>query len=368
MKNKACCYCRIWFIAPLFGVIFATLGSPAYAHDPLEDDSEQEQHHHKDHHDEYSELNASNYRRDVAAARELVLAFRETGDDQSLDEAWELLEPAVKSATSDSESLVAAAFVAQSRHQFDYALRLINRSLAINTSNDEAWLLRASIHLVRGEADEASAACSQLRDVPPIVVLTCKARVALASGDHHVALLRLTAVLDIADAERLPADLLAWTFSVAGDLAVADGAAQQALELYRSSLGLAERTQVRAALVDVLLSEGDYDAARRSLESGTDALPLLVRQLIVAKKLDRLATVQPLVAKIQLEFEAWITDKDWLHAREMARFFLDVVERPDLARRLALINLELQQEPEDCLLERRTRPEVVSYLRTLPQR
>ena len=36
------------------------------------------------------------------------------------------------------------------------------------------------------------------------------------------------------------------------------------------------------------------------------------------------------------------------------RFFIDVVDRPALARRLALINISLQQEPEDLLLERHT--------------
>ena len=50
----------------------------------------------------------------------------------------------------------------------------------------------------------------------------------------------------------------------------------------------------------------------------------------------------------------WIANEDWLHAREMTRFFIDVVDRPTLARRLALINISLQQEPEDLLLERHT--------------
>ena len=63
-----------------------------------------------------------------------------------------------------------------------------------------------------------------------------------------------------------------------------------------------------------------------------------------------------MLLKVREEFTEWIADEDWLHAREMARFYIDVDDRPDLARRLALINLDLQREPEDERLERRTRP------------
>ena len=51
----------------------------------------------------------------------------------------------------------------------------------------------------------------------------------------------------------------------------------------------------------------------------------------------------------------WIAAEDWLHAREMARFYLDVVERPALARQLAEVNIKLQREPEDIRLFERTR-------------
>ncbi len=38
------------------------------------------------------------------------------------------------------------------------------------------------------------------------------------------------------------------------------------------------------------------------------------------------------------------------------QFFIDVVDRPALARRLTLIYIGLQQESEDLLLERQTAP------------
>jgi len=70
--------------------------------------------------------------------------------------------------------------------------------------------------------------------------------------------------------------------------------------------------------------------------------------------------LESVLAQVQSEFNIWIANKDWLHAREMTRFFIDVVDRPDRARRLALINVSLQREPEDLRLEKRTRLPVTS--------
>lgn len=335
--------------ALLFALMVLSMFSQARAHDPLH--SKRGHAHDTDHPVSHVLLAAA----DIGKARALVLAFRETGDDRNLDKAWAELSPALDRPGVDAETLVTAAFVAQSRHEFARADGLLERALHINPRNNEARLLRASIHLVRGEAAAAGRACGQLQDVTPLVFLTCKARVAAATGDHAPALTRLSGVLNAIDLQRLPSDLAAWSFSVAGDLAAAAGESRQAVTYYRRSLKLAERTQVRAALVDVHLSESDYDDAWQALESGSQALPLLVRQLITAKRLGRLHELQTELTTVQLEFEEWIAQEDWLHAREMARFFIDVIEKPALARRLSLINIGLQREPEDLRLEYRTR-------------
>lgn len=333
--------------------------APALGHDPLENDHERQ--HSTDH---IGHHNRSDELVDLSDVRAMVVFFRETGDDRYLDDAWTILEPALEAGSTHPETLIAASFVAQSRHEFEYAVKFITKALAIKNNNDEGWLLLASIHLVLGDEESAAMACRQLRNVPLVVLLTCKARVALATGDHEIALERLNAILKVSDSQHLPLDVLAWSYSVAGDLAVAAGKPEQAMTLYRQSLTLAERTQVRAALVDALLSEAKFEIAWQELEESSLALPLLVRRLIVAKRLDRIHELQPTLSKVRQEFEVWIAREDWLHAREMARFFIDVLDQPDLARRLALINIGLQQEPEDQRLERRTRPVATSQSRT----
>ena len=284
--------------------------------------------------------------------RELLLAFRRSGDDHHLEHAWALLEPALSNDGNNPDPLVEAAMVAQSRHQFELALTLVERALSMVDNHDQAWMLGAAIHLVRGNADQAEHFCRQLRYVPLLVNVTCRARASVARGNHEEALGILTALLDSPAADALNPDWLAWSLSVAGD-AAAPLDAQQAESLYTQSLEAAESTQVRAALVDTLLADDRPGDAARVLDAGADALPLEIRRMIVDKRLGR-DSAATRIADVDHEFRHWIGEGDWLHAREMARFYLDVLEQPDLARRLAEINLTLQREPEDLLLASRT--------------
>ena len=87
---------------------------PAFGHDPLQDEND---HHAEQDNNVHRHVNLSDL-------RALVVSFRETGDDRHLDEAWTLLEPLLESASADPETLITASFVAQSRHEFDFAVHL----------------------------------------------------------------------------------------------------------------------------------------------------------------------------------------------------------------------------------------------------
>lgn len=290
--------------------------------------------------------------------RGLIRTFRQTGDDRQLDRAWVTLEPRLETATVDT--LLDAAVVAQSRHDFDLALELIDRALATRRSNDQAWLLRAAIQLVRGDVEDAAHACRELRSSALLVTVTCRARVHTARGDNVRALQVLSAVLSAVDASGATGESYAWALSAAGD-AAAPVDARRAIRLYEQSLAIVDSTQVRAALVDVLLAENRLEDAYRVLPAATRALALQVRRMIVSRRLaetgdhlDPARESEHAVAAADHRFRHWIADEDWVHAREMARFYLDVVDEPKLARRLAQMNLSLQREPEDVLLAQRT--------------
>ncbi len=335
----AVCRIRLALVVALFG-----FAQPSLAHDPLRGD-----------HDTHSHgvTRAQPNHVGPTRVRDWIVEFRKTGDDRFLEEAWASLEPGLDSPGTDEETLIAAAFVAQSRHQFDRALGLVDRALAGRPDNDEAWLLAASIHLVQGDLPAATRACARLRDVAALVIVTCKSRVAAAGDAYRDAYDVLTRLLALPVSHGLSDDVLAWSNSVAGDLAVAQGRPQEAVEHFRRSLSLAERTQVRAALVDVLLAEGRNRAASEASAGDADALALVVRRLIAERRLNGADHLEREVDRLDAEFSRWIAAGDYLHAREMTRFYLDVRHRPELARRLAQINLALQKEPEDARLAAR---------------
>ncbi len=105
---------------------------PAFGHDPLSDEHEYSR---SDHHSEHDDN--SHQRVNLSDVRALVVSFRESGDDHHLDEAWTLLRPALVAASPDPETLIAASFVAQSRHEFEYAVKLITKALTIKDNNEE---------------------------------------------------------------------------------------------------------------------------------------------------------------------------------------------------------------------------------------
>ncbi len=287
---------------------------------------------------------------------ELVERFREDGDDRPLQQAWKSIAPALQQpggATADR--LLEAAFVAQALHRFDTALHLTDRALALDGGNDQAWLLRASIALVRGEAAAARAACRRLTQVAVVVIAACHARGVEQPAQQRAALQRLDALLATPAAGRLTPRLRAWVLSVAGDLATGLARTDTAVARYSASLALAESTQVRSALVDVLLGDGRLRQAETVLGEGSAALPLAIRRYIVARRLGRCDDIRADVAATDREFRRWIGAGDWLHAREMARFYLDVLDDRPLAKRLAQVNLAVQREPEDLRLAQRTR-------------
>jgi len=252
----------------------------------------------------------------------------------------------------DVDELIYAAVAAQARHDFVSALDLTRAALDRRSDNDQALLLLASIHLVRGEADEAAAACRQLVSLHALSILTCHARVALARNDFDAINRKLESLLAVSAQLHLSAAELAWSFSVAGDLAVASHEQEKALRYLTDSLTLVDNSQVRATLVDVLIENREFDRATEVLAEGEQSLALRVRRLLVGLRQETVNDDG--IARLDQMFQAWIAEDNWQHAREMSRFYFDVLDRPELAFRLAKINIKLQREPEDFRLLAKT--------------
>ncbi|MEL7313094.1 MAG: hypothetical protein AAFN07_16375, partial [Pseudomonadota bacterium] len=241
--------------------------------------------------------------------------------------------------------LLTQAHAEQARHNFDHALELVDQHLAAAPSDDAARLQKVALHLIRGEFPSAKAACRQLERVSALVVVTCHARVAHAQDAGQRFVEPLTALVNGSELGTLPHELRAWSLSVAGDLATSAGRIDEAQDLYQRSLAEHENPQVRAAWVDLLIAAGEWQTASATIGSKPESLTLRVQRLIVAKTLE--LDVADEIVSMDRQFQRWWDAGDFEHAREMARFYLDVIGDSDRALTLARINATLQHEPED---------------------
>ena len=286
----------------------------------------------------------------LAAALELatleIQRARELGDPRHLGRAQAALAPWWDAPDAPAGVLILRATIEQSLHDFDAALRTLDRALAAAPDSPQAWLTKAVVLTVRGRYDEARASCDALERIEPspIAVAVCKASIASVTGDARGAYDRLRA---IAQSGRLTPDEEAWVLSSIGEIAERAGLAREAEEAYRHTLALdASDTYTRSALADLLL-----DASRGAevvpLVAGREANDALLLRLALAEKQAGL----PFAAhdkELADRFEASATRGDVVHRREEARFWITM--RGDAPRALALAkaNWEVQREPWDA--------------------
>lgn len=240
---------------------------------------------------------------------------------------------------------LAEAHAEQARHNFGRALELVDRHLAAAPNDDAAWLQKVALHLIRGEVLPAKAACRRLGRTAVLVVVTCHARVAHATDAGQRFIEPLAALVNGPELDALSAELRAWSLSVAGDLALAADRVDEAQRFYQRSLAEHDNPQVRAAWVDILIAQREWTTASAMIGSNPPSLTLQVQRLIVEKAVG--SEIAKEIASMDLQFQQWWRDAEFEHAREMARFYLDVVGDSDRALKLARINATLQHEPED---------------------
>ena len=116
-------------------------------------------------------------------ARGAIEASRATGDPRYLGQAQAALAPWWTVADAPAPALLLRATIKQSLHDFEGALRDLDRLLARHRATAQARLTRATVRTVLGRYDDAIADCDALEGVAPaLVTAVCRADVASRSG------------------------------------------------------------------------------------------------------------------------------------------------------------------------------------------
>jgi tetratricopeptide (TPR) repeat protein len=282
----------------------------------------------------------------LALSRLDIELSRARSDPRYLGYAQAALAPWWGLASPPSDVLVLRATIRQSSHDFDGALRDLDRVVESDPGNAQAWITRSVVLAVRGHYDEAKASCAPLaRLAPALVSAVCESSIDAVSGSAGPAYDRLEAAIRTSPSLS-PAEE-GWAISTLGEIALRLGRADDAERSFKRVLALdPDDPYVLGAYADVLLDAGRPAEAAALTRGRTDNDGLLLR-LALAEAAVGAADADTHAELLGARFDASRQRGDVVHRREEARFVLSLRRDPAAALKLAQANWDVQREPWD---------------------
>jgi hypothetical protein len=272
---------------------------------------------------------------------------RKTRDARYFGRAQALVEPWLARTDAPSRLLVAAADLAQQRHEFSEAHRLLDRAVAAQPTNLSARLSRANLALLTGRfaaaRDDCRAVLAAGATLPGTI---CHAAAMTGPGSLGRARRLLAAI----DDGRVPAPLASWLLLTQADLALRDDDSSAAVRLLQRARALdPAHEETRARLAGALLERGEPVRALALTRGEDAALVLLVARLRAATSID-----DGVAATARRDVDAWLDigrrRASTAHLREEGELALHVDGDAGRALALARRNFGLQKDTPDLRL------------------
>lgn len=294
----------------------------------------------------------------AALAKDYVLRARRDGDPRYYGYAEALLSPWITRGAATPAMQLTWAYLQQHSHRFDAALAVLATVLAAPNPPSEAYLLRASIRVSRGELPLARQDCGALLGkASAVVIAACAAQTAtnVASIARSRAILEQLLVTNV-DADTMSearheevkatADERAWALGILADLATRAGEPARAEQHFQEALSLVPNdTYLRARYADLLLDQDRAEEVIALVQSSRSDDGLLLRWAIAERSRNHLcAPCDTLAARyVQIQRRS-----EQPHERDYARFLLHIVGDAPAALKLAQRNWTLQKESADA--------------------
>jgi Tetratricopeptide repeat len=273
---------------------------------------------------------------------------RTTRDARYFGRAEALIEPWIARQDATPRLLIAAADLAQQRHEFVSARQLLDRAIDADPEDGRARIQRANVALLLGEFEAARHDClAVLQGGATFPGTVCLASAMTGPGSLQRAR-RLLEPFD--DAERMAPDIARWLLLTESDLALRDGDAQAARQYLARAHALdPDHEETRARLAELLIEQGDAANALTLARGSTESAALLVRRIRSASGIDA-AEAAPARRELDALLAVGRRRGTTPHLREEAELAL-FVDR-DSARALALArqNFGLQKDTPDLRL------------------
>lgn len=288
---------------------------------------------------------------DLAAALRLakldIQLARERSDPRYLGHAQAALGPWWAEEEPPLEVLVLRATIEQSLHDFESALRDLDRAVKLAPEEAQAWLTRAVVLTVRGRYAEARQSCAQLVPLASnLVVVVCETGIDSVNGMAEASYARLGSAIE--QRRRATTDEEGWARSTLAEIAVRAGHLDDAEKHFRRTLELdPEDAYVRGAYADLLLDR-DRPAEALALVKGREVNDALLLRIAIAEKRLGAREASSHLEALTGRFDASRLRGDVVHRREEARYWLELRGDPARALDLAKANWSVQKEPADA--------------------
>jgi tetratricopeptide (TPR) repeat protein len=284
----------------------------------------------------------------VAAARMYLDYGRTIGDARFVGAALGVLQPWLNSAAG-AEILNLGASARQYMHDFEGALQLLDQVIAADPRNAQALLSRANIRVVQGRLADASADCIGLAQARrPDLAILCDTTTKALTSEAPQAYERLDRLVS---SHAIDPALTGYARSLLAEIArflERPEDARRNFEMARSS----DPGDLRTLMIfaDLELSQGRPKEALQLLQSAPATDSIMVRQAIAAKAIGDEVELARLKQALRGGFEAATAAGETAHAREAARYWLEVEGDAKAALAVAQANWINQREMEDALL------------------
>jgi tetratricopeptide (TPR) repeat protein len=271
---------------------------------------------------------------------------RSEGDPRFLGQAQAVLSPWWNEPTPPPAALLLRATIRQNAHEFDQALADLDQVLAVQPTNAQAWLTKASILQVQARYGEARRACQRLaRLAASHVLLGCLSDIAAVTGQSAKTRELLRQALtdhNVVGRERI------WIATILAETAARIGAIREAEQYFAEAFKVGIKDQyVLGAYADFLLDQGRHRDVISLVQQETKADGLLLR-LTIAEQALELSTFQKHRDELAARFVASRERGTAVHVREEARFALTLQHDAQRALPLAQANWSVQREPADA--------------------
>lgn len=290
--------------------------------------------------------NPRNLESAVKLATRYIAQGRSEGDPRFLGQAQAILTPWWNEPTPPPPTLLLRATIRQNAHEFNEALADLDQVLAVEPTNAQAWLTKASILQVQARYDEARRACQRLgRLAASHVLLGCLSDIAGMTGQSAKSQELLRQVLS---ESTLSGRTRIWIATIVAETAARTGAVQEAEQYFTEAFEVGIKDHyLLGAYADFLLDQGRYRDVISLVQHEIKSDGLLLR-LALAEQALKLPTFQSHTAELVARFTASRDRGTTVHVREEARFTLTLLHNAGGALSLAQANWNVQREPADA--------------------